>query len=113
MIEAVTVRKAGSADYARITQLLTDAALPLEGLTGHDNFLVLCREDRIVGGAAIERYGKYGLLRSVALEPRERRRGFGRRLVENAAHQARRDASLNSSSSPPPPRRFSSASDFT
>jgi len=91
MIEAITVRKAEAADYARITQLLTDAALPLEGLTGHDNFFVLCREDRIVGCAAIERYAKYGLLRSVALEPHERRHGFGRRLVEKAVQQARRD----------------------
>ena len=85
MIEAITVRKAEAADYARITQLLTDAALPLEGLAGHESFLVLSRDGCVVGCAAIERYGKCGLLRSVALEPSERR------LVQETLLQARRD----------------------
>jgi amino-acid N-acetyltransferase len=90
--DVITVRKAEPADYARITQLLTDAALPLEGLAGHENFLVLSRKGRVVGCAAIERYGKCGLLRSVALDPNERRHGFGRHLVQEALQQARRDA---------------------
>jgi amino-acid N-acetyltransferase len=75
--------------------LLSDAALPLDGLpensTGHQNFLVLCRDGRVLGCAAVERYGQYGLLRSVALEPHERRHGLGRRLVQEALQQARRD----------------------
>jgi amino-acid N-acetyltransferase len=45
----------------------------------------------VIGCAAIERYGKFGLLRSVALESRDRHRGFGRRLVEESLQQARRD----------------------
>jgi N-acetylglutamate synthase-like GNAT family acetyltransferase len=90
VIEGVTVRKAEAADYARITRLLTDAALPLDGLSGHQNFLVLCRDGGVLGCAAIERYGQYGLLRSVALESHERRHGLGRRLVQEALQQARR-----------------------
>jgi len=92
MTEEITIRRAEAADYAHITRLLADADLPLDGLHGHENFLVLCRDDRVVGCAAIERYGHCGLLRSVALEPRERRHGFGRRLVQEALQQARRDA---------------------
>lgn len=91
MGDDITIRKAQAADYSRITRLLTEADLPLAGLNGHENFLVLCRQDSAVGCAAIERYGKYGLLRSVALAPRERRHGFGRRLVEDALQQARRE----------------------
>src|SRR5438445_549908 len=95
MSEPFSIRKAEAADYARITRLLSDAALPLDGLpensTGHENFLVLCRDGGVLGCAAIERYGQYGLLRSVALELHERRHGLGRRLVQEALQQARRD----------------------
>ena len=91
MADDVIIRGAGAADYPRIVRLLAEADLPLAGLNGHKNFLVLCSEGRVVGCAAIERYGKYGLLRSVALVPRERRHGLGRRLVQEALQQARRD----------------------
>jgi amino-acid N-acetyltransferase len=83
------IRQAEAADYPRIKRLLADAKLPLDGLNRHDNFLVLCRDSDILGCAAVERYGKSGLLRSVALESRERRRGFGARLVLAALEQAR------------------------
>jgi len=89
------IRKAEAADYPRIKQLIADAGLPLDGLpedyNGHHNFLVLCREAQVVGCAAVERYGNYGLLRSVAIESPERHRGFGRRLVQEALLQARAD----------------------
>jgi amino-acid N-acetyltransferase len=100
MAEEITIRKAEAGDYPRITRLLAEADLPLAGLNGHENFLVLCREGAVlqrpvrpalIGCAAIERYGKYGLLRSVALAPRERRQGLGRRLVEEILQLARRD----------------------
>jgi amino-acid N-acetyltransferase len=91
MTESVSIRRAVPADFTRITQLLRDAGLPLDGLNGNENFLVVCRQDYVVGCAAMERYGEYGLLRSVALEPHERRHGLGRRLVQEALQQARRD----------------------
>ena len=91
MSEPFSIRSAEAADYPGITRLLADAALPLDGLNGHENFLVLCRDGVVVGCAAIERYAQYGLLRSVALEPHERRHGLGRRLVQEALRQARRD----------------------
>jgi amino-acid N-acetyltransferase len=91
MNEQLTTRRAVPADFTRIAQLLRDAGLPLDGLKGHENFLLLCRDHRAIGCAAIERYGEYGLLRSVALEPEERRHALGRRLVQEALQQARRD----------------------
>jgi len=91
MNEPITKRRAKAADFTRIAQLLRDAELPLDGLKGHENFLLLCRNGRVIGCAAIERYAQYGLLRSVALEPQERRHGLGRRLVQEALQQARRD----------------------
>jgi N-acetylglutamate synthase-like GNAT family acetyltransferase len=92
MNDAPITRKAEAADYAQITQLLTSAGLPLEGLDGHHNFLVLCRDGRVIGCAAIERYGPCGLLRSVALETGERRHGLGARLVQEVLRQAPGDA---------------------
>lgn len=91
MNEPVTIRRAEAADYPSITRLLTEAALPLAGLNGHDNFLVLCRDSKMIGCAALERYGRSALLRSVALEPHARNQGLGRRLVQEALQQARRD----------------------
>jgi len=90
MIGHVTVRRAQPADYPRITALLTEARLPLDGLTGPRDFLVLCRDGRVLGCAAIERYGKHGLLRSVALDRHERGHGLGSRLGQAALRRARR-----------------------
>jgi amino-acid N-acetyltransferase len=91
MRESISIRKAEVGDYARITHLLRETGLPLDGLNGHENFLVLSRDGQIVGCAAMERYEKYGLLRSVALEPNERRQGFGRSVVQEVLQRARRD----------------------
>jgi N-acetylglutamate synthase-like GNAT family acetyltransferase len=91
MTEDAIIRCAEPADYPRIRQLLAAADLPLDGLEDHRNFLVLCRDGRMIGCAAVERYGNYGLLRSLALEATERRHGLGRRLVHEALQQARRD----------------------
>jgi amino-acid N-acetyltransferase len=91
MTQSVTIRRAEAADYPRITRLLTEAALPLDGLNGHENFLVLCQDGKTIGCAALERYGRCALLRSVALEAPARGQGLGRRLVQQALQQARRD----------------------
>jgi amino-acid N-acetyltransferase len=91
MTQSLTIRPAEPTDYPRITRLLTEAALPLDGLNGHDNFLLLCRDGKMIGCAALERYGRCALLRSVALEPAARGQGLGRRLAQNALDQARRD----------------------
>jgi amino-acid N-acetyltransferase len=95
MNEPVSIRKATAADYPHITRLLTEAALPLDGLDGHDNFLVLCQHttqgSKTIGCAALERYGRSALLRSVALDAAARGQGLGRRVVQQTLQQARRD----------------------
>jgi len=99
MNESFTIRPAEAADFPGITRLLTEAALPLDGLDGHKNFLVVCQggnqggnqDGKMIGCAALERYGRSVLLRSVAVEPSARGQGLGRRLVEQALQRARRD----------------------
>jgi amino-acid N-acetyltransferase len=88
---AAAIRRAEAADYPRITRLLTESALPLDGLHGHENFLVLCQDGKMIGCAALERYGPCALLRSVALEAPARGQGLGRRLVQQTLQQARLD----------------------
>ena len=99
MNESLTIRRAEAADYPRIARLLTESELPLDGLLGHENFLVLCQDgsqgssqgSKMIGCAALERYGRCALLRSVALEAHARGQGLGRRLVREALQHARRD----------------------
>jgi len=86
-----SIRRAAPADYPRIVEILTASGLPLAGLHGPDDFLVLCAKDEVIGCAAIERYGRVGLLRSVAVTATERNRGLGRFLIEELLTRARQE----------------------
>jgi amino-acid N-acetyltransferase len=73
-----------------IETLLTGAGLPLEGAAASFARGVVAREDgRIVGAAAIEPYGRAGLLRSVVVEADRRGSGVGRAVVDAAEALAR------------------------
>jgi len=63
--------------------LLTVVGLPPEGVAEHLQGFVVARDanGRLVGSAGIERYGVFGLLRSVAVGPDLQRSGLGSRLV--------------------------------
>lgn len=80
---SVEIRKAGGADLGIVTRILQTAQLPVAGVEEHfDEFLVAFAPDgTIVGVAGLERYSSSALLRSVAVLPRWRRMGVGRRLV--------------------------------
>lgn len=78
-------------DAPAIRSLLTAAGLPVDDLTpeGMALFLV-ARDDRNQPIAAIglEIYGEFGLLRSLAVDPRWRKKGLGRQLVAGIEHLA-------------------------
>ena len=84
-----TVREAGSGDWPAVASLLATAHLPLAGveesLTG---FLVSVRGETVIGCAAVERYGRAGLLRSVAVAEAERGTGLGQDLVHRSLERA-------------------------
>ena len=73
------------ADWPAIERLLTESGLPLEGLEIAHPTAVVARTEApgrsIVGCAAVERYGSFGLLRSVCVAPDHRGTGLGRELV--------------------------------
>lgn len=83
------IRLAGPGDWESVAALLAASMLPLDGAHDHfDGFVVAERDGSIVGCAAVERYGKVGLLRSVAVAPSERGRGTGAGLVERCLGSA-------------------------
>ncbi|MGH7585256.1 MAG: arsenic resistance N-acetyltransferase ArsN2 [Gemmatimonadales bacterium] len=79
------VRPAEARDLTWARELLTQASLPTQGL--EDQFprayAVLEEDGKSVGLAGLERYGRFGLLRSVAVSPRQRGSGGGSALVSD------------------------------
>lgn len=79
------------AEFPAVTALLEGAGLPAGGLEDHRDTLLVAREgDRVVGSAALERYGTSALLRSVAVDAAWRGRGLGVGLTEAALALAHR-----------------------
>ncbi len=77
-------------DEPRIRELLILCELPQEDITPEHlrHFLVLKEKGEIVGVVGVEVLGRFGLLRSLAVDPRWRRRGFGLYLTEKAEEHA-------------------------
>jgi N-acetylglutamate synthase-like GNAT family acetyltransferase/SAM-dependent methyltransferase len=63
--------------------LLEGADLPFDGLEERlsNDFIVAERDGFVIGSAAVEVYGRYGLLRSVVVAPEYQRHGVGVSLV--------------------------------
>lgn len=81
-------------DFDAITRLLERAGLPTGGL--RDQFpaayVVVRGAAEVVAVAAMERYGHFGLLRSVAVALHHRRAGLGRELIEELLDEAERQS---------------------
>jgi amino-acid N-acetyltransferase len=105
------LRQANAADLPLVERLLLDAGLITAGVPEHISDFLLAEEDgRIVGSAALERYGAQALLRSVAVTPEHRNRGLARdlvsRLLDDAAGADVREIYLFTSTAPGYFRRF-------
>jgi len=82
---AIVIESARADDLDRVLDLLAQAKLPEAGLLDHrDNLLVARIDHRLVGSAAVELYGDYALLRSVAVDAAHRGLGVGRCLTDAA-----------------------------
>lgn len=79
-------------DLEKVLAMLRNAKLPLHGVAeGLHAFIVAESGGRIVGVAGLERYGRYGLLRSVAVARDWRGRGLGSSLTRKALDLASRE----------------------
>lgn len=93
-VPGLLVKPAATDDRAEVEALLTAAGLPLDGLDAcfpHD--MILARIDgALVGAAGLERWGRLGLLRSVAVAERERGKGIADVLIAERLYIAKLDA---------------------
>jgi amino-acid N-acetyltransferase len=73
-------------DETRIKQLLVLCQLPHEDITPEHlrHFMVLKEKGEVIGVVGMEDFGRFGLLRSLAVDPRWRRRGLASHLTEQA-----------------------------
>lgn len=87
------IRRGESADLPAVVELLKGAGLPTADLTSalRLQMWVLDARDSPQGVVALERFGSKGLLRSLAIAPQYRQRGFGRELVLRLEHDAEAD----------------------
>jgi len=93
---AVVIEAAHPDEFDAVLALLAQSGLPEAGLRDHRDSLLVARIDgELVGSAALELYGEFALLRSVAVDTAQRGRGVGRCLTDAAllfarAHDVRR-----------------------
>ena len=87
--DALSIARARPEEWPQIEELLRARALPLEGAKEHlSEFLVAVDSGRVLGTAALEVYGPYGLLRSIAVQEQIAGRGLGTQLVRAALARA-------------------------
>ena len=89
----VQIRQAKAEDADALLRLLRQAALPTEGLIEALPHALVCIEGgAVLGGAALEIWPPYGLLRSVVVAPEAQGRGLARRLVQAMTNLAAENA---------------------
>lgn len=90
---AAHIRAAVPGDAGAVRLLLTDAALPLDGVPDDlAHFLVAEHDGAVVAAIGLERYDTVALLRSAVVSPAARGRGLGERLVLALLASARASA---------------------
>jgi amino-acid N-acetyltransferase len=88
---SIEVERASDEDLPAIEELLSACKLPVDGVQDIvESFVVARTNGNIVGAAAIEPCGSYGLLRSVAVDESTRGHGIGRALVDSLLADAKR-----------------------
>ena len=80
---SISVSKASRADLDELLAILAIVNLPTEGVVEHLDHFWVARDidNRLVGCAGLEMYGRLGLLRSVAVSPDSRHAGLGSKLT--------------------------------
>ena len=84
------IRPARREDLDGYRRLLAEAGLPLQGMEDQleDSFLVAIADERVVGGAGIQVWGRDGLLRSVVVAGDRRGEGIAAALLRQSLERA-------------------------
>jgi amino-acid N-acetyltransferase len=83
MLRLMRIERATGAEGPEIQAMLRQAGLPVEDLSTASVRFWLAREGQALAGAiGVERYGKAGLLRSLAVDPAHRAQGMATALVQ-------------------------------
>jgi len=82
---------ADSDNETEIKQILESCGLPTADLSAEKlvEFLILCDGEALAGVIGLERYGRVGLLRSLAVQPELRDQGRGGQLIQQIEKRAR------------------------
>ena len=88
-----SIRRGRATDLPAVLALLESARLPTADIASVDELpmWVLKEWGAIVGVIALQRFGAEALLRSLAVTPEYRKRGFGAQLVARLEERARAD----------------------
>ncbi len=90
LLNQVSLRQAGAADWPAVEALLLTNKLPTEGAQAHlSTYVLAVSNGEVVGCAGAEVYGSLALLRSVAVAPGLHKQGIGRLLLQTMLQQAR------------------------
>ena len=78
-------------DVSEIKRVLLDCGLPNEDITSAhlNHFMILRDDDRLAGVVGLELFERCALLRSLAVNPSNRSKGFATQLIKRAEAYAR------------------------
>src|SRR5690349_13805841 len=89
MLQEITITLASPADRTAIAALLESQKLPTQDLPARlENFILAKENGRITGTVGLEIYGKYALLRSLAVDSAHQGNGLGTTLYKTALELA-------------------------
>ena len=86
-----TISDASEDVVEQVSLLLKNLDLVYEDFRMHiENFIVAVRDELVIGCVGYENYGRLGLLRSVAVDPKYQGMGIGHVLIQNILEKARK-----------------------
>lgn len=89
MLQEIIITPANPADRPAVVELLQSQNLPTQDLPDRlENFILAKENGKVIGSVGLEIYGKYALLRSLAVEAAFQSGGIGQTLYKTALEVA-------------------------
>ncbi|ELR70782.1 tyrosine phosphatase [Fulvivirga imtechensis AK7] len=86
----ITFKKLDQSHHRQVVTMLAETRLPFEDIDLNVHHMIGAYDgERLKGIAALELYGQYALLRSVAVDTREQQKGLGSTLIEEVLKTAK------------------------